>query len=121
MIYGIGTDICHIPRIEAALKKQGDKFIARILTPQEITHGPNHITPIWLAKRWAAKEALSKALGTGIGKHLGFQDIQITKASTGQPLIQLSAKHPQHTLIFHLSLSSEDDYAIAYVIAEDMA
>lgn len=119
MIYGIGTDLCDIARIAKLLEKQGEKLIQRVLTPQEIAAAPHPIPAHFIAKRWAAKEALSKALGTGIGENLSFQDINIQRKISGQPTLHLHPSHPQSTLKFHLSLSDEENYALAYVIAEE--
>lgn len=120
MIYGIGTDIISLERIEYALEAFGDKFITRILTDKEksnyveISTRENKIA--YLAKRFAAKEAISKSLGTGIGKSLSFHDIEITNAESGKPLV--SVVKFTHLKV-HLSLSDEKEgFAIAFAIAE---
>lgn len=83
MIVGVGTDICAIQRIEETLAEFGDRFIERLLTPAERTQ------KTWdapsLARRWALKEAVAKAVGTGIGGQVGFQQIEITYTPEGAP------------------------------------
>lgn len=116
MIVGIGTDICAIKRVEDALKKYEARFIKRLLTPTEQAQLSSP-SPAQLAKRWAAKEAASKALGTGIGEALSFQDIEITHDAIGKPLLAVNNANFKH-LSFHLSLSDETDYALAFVVAE---
>ena len=118
MIYGIGTDICSIKRIENVLQKHGTRFIKRICTEQEYTEDPTT-----LAKLWASKEAISKALGSGIGKKLSFQDIQITRQKNQPPTVTLlraqPASHISHLKI-HLSYSQEENTIIAFAIAEEI-
>jgi len=117
MIVGIGTDICEISRIKELLAKQGERFTARVLTPEEIA-AKGEITPDFLAKRYAAKEACAKAAGTGIGDKLSFQDIMITNAASGAPLLQVNREEFVH-LKWHLSISDEQAYALAFVVAEE--
>jgi len=110
----IGTDIIQIQRVESLLNRYGDKFKERFLSKEEIV----------LAKRlettagfWAAKEAIAKALGCGIGKQLSFHDIIITKNDMGAPLFHLSEEAQQHHPIKESSLSISHDggFAIAVV------
>lgn len=110
----IGTDIIQIQRVESLLNRYGDKFKERFLSNEEIA----------LAKRlettagfWAAKEAIAKALGCGIGKQLSFHDIIITKNDLGAPSFQLSKEAQQHHPIKESSLSISHDggFAIAVV------
>jgi len=110
----IGTDIIQIQRVESLLNRYGDKFKERFLSKEEIA----------LAKRlettagfWAAKEAISKALGCGIGKQLTFHDIIITKNNLGAPSFYLSKEAQQRHLIKESSLSISHDggFAIAVV------
>lgn len=119
MIVGVGTDIVSISRIEKAYKKQGAKFIERILTAKEITickqKQENEIVN-FLAKRFAAKEAISKALGVGIGGVLSFQGICITNNHKGKPEVNVKGFE---NLNIQISLSDEkEEYAIAFAIAE---
>lgn len=120
MIIGIGTDIISLDRIEYALEAFGSKFLQRILTEKE----RNYLIEIhtkenkvaYLAKRFAAKEAVSKALGTGIGEDLSFQDIEISNNLEGKPLVSVK-KFPDINI--HLSLSDEKEgLAVAFAVAE---
>ena len=89
-IYGIGTDIVNIKRVEKSLKKNGDNFKKRIFSKKEIIYCERKKNPIsFYAKRYAAKEALSKALGTGIRKGINFKDIEILNDNLGKPSISL--------------------------------
>lgn len=112
MIIGIGTDIVEIARIE---KAGVEKLSKKILKPSEIAELPK-LNAAKLAKRFAAKEAISKALGTGIGAELAFHDIEISNDELGKPLAKILTK-PQ--LKVHLSLSDEKSYAVAYALIED--
>ncbi|WP_251555306.1 holo-ACP synthase [Neobacillus muris] len=114
MIKGIGTDIIEISRIKRLLQKQ-PKFADRVLTPNEKQKfaglTPNRQAE-FLAGRFAAKEAYSKAAGTGIGKELSFLDIEIVNDSYGKPFFV----KPEG--LTHLSISHSRDYAVAHVIIE---
>ena len=90
-IFGIGTDIVNIKRMEKVIKKNNNSFRNRIFSKNEIIYGRKKKNPYpFYAKRFAAKEALSKALGTGIRKGINFKDIEITNDKFGKPLIKLS-------------------------------
>lgn len=120
MITGVGTDIISIDRIEYAVEAFGTKFMQRILTLNErnyLIEIHNEESKIaYLAKRFAAKEAISKALGTGIGESLSFQDIEISNNALGKPIVSVS-KFPDINI--HLSLSDEKEgFAIAFAVAE---
>lgn len=122
MIVGIGCDIVKVTRIQSLIEKVGDKFLSRIYTPGEIATGlklPKEKSYDYFAKRFAAKEAVSKALGTGIGEAVSFLDIEIENAPSGKPCVTLA---PQRftKLRVHLSLADEDGLAIAYAIAEEI-
>jgi len=121
-ISGIGTDIVHIKRIETALQKHGQRFAERILHQNELSIYKQHKQPVnYLAKRFAAKEATAKALGTGIGKHTSLTEIETINDDMGKPMINyhgatkdfVKTQGIDHSF---LSLSDEKDYAIAYVI-----
>ena len=89
-IFGIGTDIVNIKRMEKSLKKKGFKFKNRIFSQSEIDYCENKKNSFsFYAKRYAAKEALSKALGTGIRKEVAFKNIEISNNSFGKPYIKL--------------------------------
>ena len=123
MTIAIGTDIVEIERISHAFKRQGDRLINRVLTSAEqdrLRQFSNEDQQIaYLAKRWCAKEAIAKALGTGIAKGVGFQQIEISNSESGAPLAlltegaldRLTAIGGKKVLI---SLSDERQYAVAY-------
>lgn len=119
MIFGIGTDICDISRIKKTLSNQGERFVKRILTPME-QNAFNELKfnkESFLAKRFSMKEAVAKALGTGIGENLSFQDIEIRKEEGGAPYVHLfPVKYSD--MYVHLSVSDEEQYAVAFAVAE---
>jgi holo-[acyl-carrier protein] synthase len=124
MILGIGIDIIEVARIRSSYEKFGERFLKRILRPNEIAYCLSHKFPEpHLAARFAAKEAVSKAFGTGIGRHLGWQDIEVVKKESGEPYIVLSGLGERllterNGKIAHLSLSHTDHYAAAVAILE---
>ena len=124
MIYGIGTDIIEIARIEASLRRHGDRFIRRILTGDEMqVFVERQQSAAYLASRFAAKEALAKAFGTGIGKNVSFLGIQITSSAAGQPRVDFIGETKTFASqcginIVHLSLSDEKHYAVAMAVLE---
>lgn len=119
MIYGIGTDICNIQRIEKVYQKSGSIFVERLLTISEIElFEKSAKKAAFLAKRFAIKEAVSKALGTGIGANLSFQDIEISRQNGQRPKVVVQREEFKHLKI-HISVSDEEHYAIAYAIAEE--
>jgi len=115
----IGTDITQISRIKKAVEKFGDKFKSRFLTAEESSRTKKISS---LAGLWAAKEAISKALGCGIGSDLSFHDIIITKDNRGAPHFTLSEQAKEKFPIAESSLSISHDggFAIA-VVAITMA
>jgi len=121
VIFGIGTDLCEVRRIQTMLNKRGDVFTNKILTNAEHEKAPKPITPHWLAKRFAAKEAVAKAMGTGFRDGLWLSDIEIFNDVAGKPCVVLSSKAqamlPQGAQVF-LSLSDEKTYAIAFAVIE---
>ena len=90
MVIAIGTDIVEIARIAEVLERQGERFIDRILTVSEKTLYNQSKSVSFVAKRFAAKEAVAKAFGTGIGRGVSFQDIVISNNAKGAPLVELS-------------------------------
>jgi holo-[acyl-carrier protein] synthase len=121
MIYGIGCDIVEIARIEKLHSDSGEKFLNKIFTKKEIELAPNDTEQkiAYLAKRFAAKEAFSKALGTGIGDEISFKEIEILNDKKGKPYINiLSEKHQNFKI--NLSLSDEKMYAAAFVVLEKL-
>jgi holo-[acyl-carrier protein] synthase len=110
MIIGIGTDIVDIRRIEKLIADSGEKFISKIFNDEERGEGAAHY-----AKRFAAKEAIAKALGTGIGK-VSFKDIVITNDENGAPKAEV--RNQGSGVRVHISLSDEYPYALAYSVVE---
>ena len=121
MTIAIGTDIVEIQRIASALERQGDKFLQRILTESEIAEYQARGNSVaLLAKRFAAKEAIAKALGTGIGRGISFQQMVVSNNAEGAPQVELQANAAERLKQLGgskvlLSLSDEKSYAIAYV------
>lgn len=124
MIVGIGTDLVLVSRIRASLDRFGDRFAQRILVEKELVDFATARAPeYFLAKRFAAKEAVSKALGTGMRHGVTFGSIQISHDGAGKPLVILlgdAADLAERKGIahLHLSLSDEKDQALAFVVAE---
>lgn len=127
MIISIGTDIVDINRMQANLEKIGSRFAQKILSPNEYqefltVNKPAH----FLAKRFAVKEALLKALGKGFRDGLGFNDIEVAHDEYGKPLLVCYAG--VQTLLeklevesTHLTIADEKDYAVAFVVLEGIA
>jgi holo-[acyl-carrier protein] synthase len=124
MILGTGIDIIEVARIKASYEKFGERFLNRILHPAEIAYCLGHRNPApFLAARFAAKEAISKAFGTGIGKHLGWQNMEIRREESGKPFVilhdgGLSLLKERAGRIIHLSLSHTENYAAAVAVLE---
>src|SRR5512143_219773 len=90
MILGLGIDIIEVARIRSSHEKFGERFLKRILHPNEIAYCLSHRDPgPFLAARFAAKEAISKAFGTGIGAQLGWQDLEVARKESGEPFVIL--------------------------------
>jgi len=93
MVLGVGIDIIEVARIAASYEKFGERFANRILLPDEIAYCRSHKDPApFLAARFAAKEAVSKAFGTGIGAQLGWRDVEIRRKESGEPFVVLHGK-----------------------------
>lgn len=124
MILGTGIDLIEVARIAASLEKFGDRFINRVLVAEEIAYCRTHKNPApFLAARFAAKEAVSKAFGTGIGGQLGWHDIEVRKKESGEPFIVLHGKGAELLKArsankIHLSLTHTENYAAATAILE---
>ena len=124
MIYGVGTDIVNIERIQKVILKNREGFIKRVLTEHEQALFTNKAdSAAFCAKRFAAKEAFSKALGTGIGRAVSFQDLTIRNNDNGKPHFIPSEKLRLYLLEkgvkqAHLSISDENQYALAFVVLE---
>lgn len=124
MILGTGVDIIEVGRIEASLERFGERFMRRILHEGEMSYCMSHDKPgPFLAARFAAKEAISKAFGTGIGSQLGWQDMEVRRKDTGEPYVVLHAKGLE--LLgsrgggkLWLTLSHTQQHAIAMAVLE---
>ena len=129
MILGIGTDLCNIDRIAATLDRFGDRFRNRVFTPREQAKAdsrPRAVAATY-AKRWAAKEACSKALGTGLRMGISWKDMAVTNLRTGQPVMHLSGwaadrlasmTPPDHRAVVHVTLTDDHPWAQACVVIE---
>jgi len=126
-LIGVGTDIVEIARIEKALKIYGERFITRILTRKEILLLPPKKQGPWLAKRFAGKEAIVKALGCGFSQGVSWQDFSIANNRFGQPQVEiqgvasklwLERVQGQEVPDIHLSLSDSRFYAVAFAVIE---
>lgn len=124
MIHGIGTDIVEVARIEASIAQFGDDFAKRILAESEIESYQNsQIKARFLAKRFAAKEAFSKALGTGLRAPCTFQNIAVGHDDLGKPILILAAElqvfmQSKNITQTHISISDEKNLAAAFVVLE---
>ncbi len=120
----IGTDILQIDRIEEVVERQGERFVRRILTPAEQEEYAASAAPHrLLAKRFAAKEAIAKTLGTGIGRGVSWQDIHIDHDGNGAPLVKLSGgalrvARERGGSEVALSLADEQDYVVAFAVLQ---
>lgn len=128
MIIGVGADLCDIRRIQASLDRFGDRFKQRCFTELERTRSDRKPDPAWsYAKRFAAKEACAKALGTGMRADVYWRDMGVVNLPGGRPTLKLTghaAEHlarltpSGHTPNIHLTLSDEHPYALAFVVIE---
>ncbi|MCU0815115.1 MAG: holo-ACP synthase [Cypionkella sp.] len=129
MILGIGSDLANIDRIEATLARYGARFRDRVFTDEEqrkANSRPRSIAATY-AKRWAAKEACSKALGTGLRMGISWKDMAVTNLMTGQPVMQvtgwaaarLAEMTPEgHAAVIHVTLTDDHPWAQAFVVIE---
>lgn len=124
MLSGIGVDIVEIARFQRMVERFGNRIARRLLTPQELAQYQQRNESLsFLASRFAAKEAASKALGTGIARGIGFHSIEVVNTTSGQPQLQFhgaALELVQQRGISHclLSLSDEKHYAVAMVVLE---
>lgn len=123
MIHGIGTDIVRIDRLRGALERHGDRFAMRILAGAERDgFAMSRDRARFLAKRFAAKEAFGKALGTGVAVPATLHAVRVGHDGLGKPIYQfddtLSAYLDERGLSAHLSLSDEVDYVVAFALIE---
>jgi len=124
MIKGIGIDSILLARIARVHAEYGERFLARILTPAERAYVQRFADPVpRIAGRFAAKEACMKALGTGWGAGVGWQNIEVRRHPGGQPFIHVSARAHERlgqlgATTVHCSITHTDEHAIAFVIIE---
>ena len=124
MILGIGIDIIEVARIQSSYEKFGERFLKRILHPNEIAYCLSHKSPApFLAARFAAKEAISKAFGTGIGSQLGWQDMEVVRRESGEPYVVLHGDgskllEQRGGRVVLISLSHTQQHAAAVAILE---
>lgn len=125
MILGIGMDVVEVKRIEGMISKYGDRFLKYVFTEREQAMAPCGKTAAsgYYAGRWAAKEAISKVLGTGIGAHCGWRDITIEKSQGGRPCPMLSGSAEQTASAagiehLHVTISHEGHLACAAAVGE---
>jgi holo-[acyl-carrier protein] synthase len=128
MILGIGTDLCNIDRIAATLDRFGDRFRNRVFTAAEQARADRRPDPpATFAKRWAAKEACSKALGTGLRMGIAWKDMAVGNLSSGQPRMHLTGwaadrlaamTPPGHVAVIHVTLTDDHPWAQAVVMIE---
>jgi holo-[acyl-carrier protein] synthase len=120
MIVGIGCDIIRIDRIRKMIERFSDRFLIRIFTSREVANAPDNfdLSISYYAKRFAAKEAFSKALGTGIGNKISFKEIEIYNNDFGKPSIHIINDHITFKSI-NLSLSDEREFALAFIVIEE--
>ncbi len=128
MILGIGTDLANIERIAGTLERFGDRFRNRVFTPIEQAKAERRAdTPGTYAKRWAAKEACSKALGTGLRMGIAWKDMAVSNLETGQPVMEvtgwaaerLAEMTPEgHRAVIHVTLTDDHPWAQAFVVIE---
>ena len=128
MIFGIGTDVCDLRRIRATLARRGDRFAEKVLGPDELRvfHArraraePRGVS--YLATRFSAKEAFSKAIGLGLRQPMSWRSCQILNAPSGKPYLQLGGALAEwfdaRGLQGHVSVSDETDYATTFVVVE---
>lgn len=127
MIVGIGIDLVEVERIEKAYEKFGARFLQRVLTPEESTYCLSHQRPgPFIAARFAAKEAVSKAFGTGIGAAIGWHQIEVRHKESGEPYVSLSGKGldlfaARKANVIHLSISHTNTNAVAVAILEKIS
>jgi len=124
MIVGLWVDLVEVARIRAVLSAHRDRFLRRILTGAERAYVGRYRDPAErLAGRWAAKEAALKALGTGLGEGVSWQDVEILPTGTGQPELHLHRKalvraRALGATVFHVTITHSQELALAQVILE---
>ena len=124
MIFGIGTDIVRVARMQQHLDRYGERFAERILTANELQEFHRNTGKAnFLARRFAAKEAAVKALGTGFSNGVLLHDIEVAHDAQGKPLLQFHGRarellQEKSIVVAHISLADEQDHAVAFVTLE---
>jgi holo-[acyl-carrier protein] synthase len=124
MITGVGTDIVSVARLAEAYARHGERFLSRLLHPSEQADLPENPTARsrFLARRWAAKEAFAKAMGTGVRGELALNAVMVQHDELGRPSLEfapgLNETVKARGLTPHLSISDESDFAVAFVVIE---
>ena len=128
MIYGIGTDICDIRRMRATWERGGERFVEKVLGPHEIEVFRTRYAKVpargiaYLATRFSAKEAFSKAIGLGMRMPMTWRDCEVVKAPSGKPEIRLhgplAAWFDARGLRAHVTVTDESEYAASFVVVE---
>ena len=128
MIYGIGTDVCDVRRVRAALQRRGERFAERVLGERELAvfHARRAHAEVrgvaYLATRFSAKEAFSKAIGLGIRMPMTWRACEILNEASGKPYVHLSGElaawFEARGLQAHVTVSDESDYAASFVVVE---
>ncbi len=120
----MGLDLIRVERIRKLLSRNPERAVERLFTPEEARHckGKRDPAPCF-AMRFSAKEAFAKALGTGIGKHVGWKDVEVVTDESGKPLIKLSENARRYCakrgiVAWHLSLTDDGEYGAALVVIE---
>jgi holo-[acyl-carrier protein] synthase len=131
VIFGVGTDICDVRRIRAVLARRGDRFAERVLGPHEIAVFRARRAQLeergvrYLATRFSAKEAFSKAIGLGMRTPMTWRGCEVVKRASGKPEIRLhgalAAWFEARRLAAHVSVTDEADYAASFVVVEEKA
>ncbi len=128
MIFGVGTDVCDVRRIAATLARRGERFAEKVLGPHEIEVFRMRRAKVeargvsYLATRFSAKEAFSKAIGMGMRMPMTWRDCEVVKAASGKPQIRLHGALAEwfeaRGLQAHVSVTDETDYAASFVVVE---
>jgi holo-[acyl-carrier protein] synthase len=128
MIFGVGTDICDVRRIRATYARRGERFAAKVLGAHEIEVFRARLARVeargisYLATRFSAKEAFSKAIGLGMRLPMTWRDCELVKAPSGKPEIRLHGRladwFAARRLRAHVSVTDETDYAASFVVVE---
>lgn len=128
MIVGIGADCCAVDRIEGAISRQGQRFLRRVFTAGERAGAAKRPEPaVYFARRFAAKEACAKALGSGVTDEVRWTDMEVLAGPRGRPVLRLTGgalrrmkrmTPKDHEPVLHLSLADEPPVALAFVVLE---